>query len=100
MDKYAHITEMENIMVEHNENLKQMNRILDSLDTQREEYRKLLTYYYSEQRDWDLDDDMKHLIPENVNRGVLSEDGIYDLMGEYRDTAIRMLEIAVRMIKE
>lgn len=100
MEKYAHITKMENIMVQHNETLKELNQLLDSLDAQREDYKKLMDYYYSEQRSQDLDDDSNHLIPENLHRGVLSEDEIYDLIGEYRDTAIRMLEIAVRMIKE
>lgn len=100
MEKYAHITKMENIMVQHNETLKELNQLLDSLDAQREDYKKLMDYYYSEQRSQDLDDDSNHLIPENLHRGVLSEDEIYDLIGEYRDTAIRMLEIAVQMIKE
>lgn len=100
MEKYAHITKMENIMVQHNETLKELNQLLDSLDAQREDYKKLMDYYYSEQRSQDLNDDSNHLIPENLHRGVLSEDEIYDLIGEYRDTAIRMLEIAVQMIKE
>lgn len=100
MEKYAHITKMENIMVQQNQQLKEMNQLLDTFDAQHEEYRELLTYYYSEQRRQDLDDDSNHLIPESIHRGVLSEDEIYELIGEYRDTAIRMLEIAVRMIKE
>ena len=35
-----------------------------------------------------------------MKRGVLSEDEIYELMGDYRDTAIHMMEVALRMIKE
>lgn len=100
MEKYAHITKMENIMAQQNKQLKELNQILDALDAHREKYKALLTYYYSEQRSQDLNDDSNHLIPETMHRGVLSEDEIFDLMGEYRDTAIRMLEIAVRMLKE
>lgn len=100
MEKYAHITEMENIMVQQNQKLKDMNQLLDSLDAQRESYKALLDYYYSDQRAQDLEDDSNHLIPESLHRGVLSEDEIFDLIGDYRDTAIRMLEIAVRMLKE
>lgn len=100
METYAHITQMENIMVQQRKTLHAMNTLLDTLDTQREEYRALLAYYYSEQRAQDLADDAQHLIPEHLHRGVLSEDEIFELMGEYRDTAIRMLESAVQMVKE
>lgn len=100
MEKYAHITKMEQIMVQQNEALKEINQLLDTLDAQLEAYKQLLTYYYSEQRAQDLKDDSNHLIPKSLHRGVLSEDEIFDLIGEYRDTAIRMLEIAVQMIKE
>lgn len=87
-------------MERQNEGLKEMNQLLERLDTQRGEYRELIAYYYSEQRNQDLKDDSDHLIPDEIHRGVLSEDEIYDLMGEYRDTAIRMLEIGIRMVKE
>lgn len=100
MEKYAHITEMENIMVQQNEILENLNHLLDTLEGNCDAYKKLIEYYYSEQRSQDLEDDSNHLIPETMCRGVLSEDGIFDLVGDYRDTAIRMMEIAVRMIKE
>lgn len=100
MEKYTHITQMENIMVQHNQKLEEMNQLLDTLDTQREAYRKLLEYYYSVQREQDLQDDKNHLIPESISRGVLTEDEIFELIGQYRDTAIRMIEIGVRMLKE
>ncbi len=34
MEKYTHITQIENIMVQHDQTLKEMNRLLDTLDTQ------------------------------------------------------------------
>lgn len=99
MEQYAHITKMENIMVQQTNMLKDLNQLLDTLDTQRTDYQTLLNYYYSDQRAQDLADDANHLIPETLHRGVLSEDELYDLMGDYRDTAIRMMEIALQMIK-
>lgn len=100
MEKYAHITKMESTMVQQQGLLKEMNRLLDVVQKQQEEYHTLLLYYYSEQRAQDIEDDANHLIPETIHRGVLSEDEIYDLMGDYRDTAMRMLEIGVQMLKE
>ncbi len=100
MDNYAHITEMETIRVQQDKLLDELNQLLDALDAHREEYRNLVAYYYSEQRNQDLDDDANHRIPEDLARGVLSEDAIFDLIGDYRDTAIRMMETGVQMIKD
>lgn len=99
MENYAHITEMEKIRIQQGELLEELNERLDTLDVSREEYRTLMEYYYSDQRAQDLKDDANHRIPQNLKRGVLSEDELYELMGDYRDTAMRMLEIAVQMLK-
>ena len=100
MDHYRHIEKMEQVMVRQEDLLHAMNRLMDSLNGYREEYRSLIAYYYSDQRAQDLEDDSNHLIPETMHRGVLSEDEIYELLGDYHDTAIRMLETAVQMLKE
>lgn len=100
MEKYQHITKMEEIMIEQRKILKELNQSLNALQARREEYKELINYYYSDQRAQDLEDDIRQLIPSTLHRGVLSEDELYDLMGDHRDTAIRMLEIAVQMIKD
>lgn len=99
MEQYGHIVEMETIRVQQEERLKEMNTLMDQITAGCGEYQALIEYYYSEQRNRDLEDDAKGLIPEDLERGVLSEDGLYDLIGDYRDTAIRMLEVAVQMLK-
>lgn len=86
-------------MIQQNQMLRELNEILDKIDAYNNEYQDLIEYYYSDQRSQDLEDDSNHLIPETLCRGVLSEDEIFDLMGDYRDTSIRMLETAVKMIK-
>lgn len=99
MEKYVHIEKMETIRVQHQEMLEKANALLDEIDGHHGEYQSLIEYYYSDQRAKDLEDDAQNLIPQTLKRGVLSEDEIFELMGDYRDTAIRMLEIAVRMLK-
>lgn len=99
MEQYDHIVEMETILVREEERLKEMNALLDQIAAGCGEYQSLIEYYSSEQRNQDLADDAKGLIPEDLKRGVLSEDGIFDLIGDYRDTAFRMLETAVQMLK-
>ncbi len=99
MGDYTHISKMENSMVQQEQILTDLNQVLDRLEAHRTNYQNLIGYYYSEQRSQDLADDSNHLIPDSLCRGVLSEDGIFDLIGDDRDTAIRMLEIAVQMLK-
>ena len=99
MKTYEHITAMENIMVEQEELLRKLKAVLNDLEQHQEDCRALAAYYCSDQREQDLQDDEQHLIPEDLRRGVLSEDGIYNFLGEYYQTGIRMMELALKMIK-
>ncbi len=99
MERYEHITKMENIMVQHEQMVQELDRLLRELQAHQPEYRELIEYYCGPQRTQDLEDDAQHRIPEELCRGVLSEDEIFDLIGDYRDAAIQMLETAVQMLK-
>ncbi len=99
MKKYEHISKMESILNDHSRMLEQLNDLLGRLEGQQQERQELIAYYYSDQRRQDLEDDNQGLIPETLNRGVLSEDGIYDLMSEDYETGIRMMELALKFIK-
>ena len=61
--------------------------------------RKLDQYYSSQ--DWfsDAEDSNNNLLPEDLKCGVLSEDGAYNLFGENHELAIRMVEIAAKMLR-
>lgn len=100
MEKYEYMSKMENILNQYTQTLKEMEELLGSLDEHRQDYKDLLDYYYSDQRRQDLLDDEQGLIPNDLPRGVLSEDGIYDFLGDYRDTALHMIETALHMIRE
>ncbi len=99
MDKYEHISKMEAIMNDHAKLLEQLGDLLDLLEAREEDHHALIDYYYSDQRSQDLEDDRKGLIPQTLRRGVLSEDEIYDLLGEDYTTGIRMMELALKLIK-
>lgn len=100
MKQYEHITRMETIMNNHKKLLEDLSSMLDRLEAHQSEYRKLIEYYYSDQRNQDLADDETGLIPDDLCRGVLSEDAIFDLIGDQFDTGIRMAELGLNMIKE
>ncbi len=99
MSRYDHIEKMENIRVQQEEIVQEMQALLEKLEESRGEYAALIEYYYSDQRNRDLEDDRAGLIPQTMSRGVLSEDEIFDLIGDYRETAIRMMETGLQMIK-
>lgn len=99
MEKYAHIEKMEDILVSHEDMLQKLGGLLDTLEASQKDYTALIEYYYSDQRNQDLQDEENNLIPKTMRRGVLSEDEIFDLVGDYRDTALRMAEIAIGMLK-
>ncbi|MCZ6111823.1 DUF4298 domain-containing protein [Campylobacter ureolyticus] len=55
--------------------------------------------YYGKQRNDDLEADRKGEIPTDLKRAVLSEDEIYNMMIDYRESAIEMIEIATKMLR-
>lgn len=100
MKTYEHIVKLEDIRKEHEEKIKQLNDILTYLNDHMDEYKQLVEYYYnSDQRKQDLIDEEMQLIPKNIHRGVLSEDEVYDLSCDYYNSGIRMIEIAIQMMK-
>lgn len=90
---------MENILNDYNEKIAKMHELVDYFKDN-EELNSLIEYYYSDKRNEDLLDDEKGLIPSDLNRGVLSEDGIYNMLTDYDALAIEMLEVATKMLKK
>lgn len=100
MEKYKHIERFEKIRVEQEELLNDLNECLTKLENTKEEYKALIEYYYSAIRIQDLEDDANNLIPQDLKRGVLSEDEIYNLMTEYHQISIRLLEMVLSIQKQ
>ena len=99
MSEYQHIQKMEEIMVEHETMLKKLEEALQAFENTQHDYKELLDYYYSEQRFLDLQADENHLLPAELQRGVLSEDGIYNLSMDTQNMAIHMMEVALKFLK-
>lgn len=80
MDQIRRIQEMEAIMV-------QAQAALDALESAAEHYltlfpqlRRLEAYYTGGQWLRDYEDDEAGRLPQDLKRGVLSQDGVYDLL--------------------
>jgi len=99
MKNYEHITEMEAILDSHSHRLKELQTLLDELKGSKDDYNRLIEYYYSDLRRQDIEDDQQGLIDQNMKRGVLSEDAIYDLLSDNYQCSIEMLELAVDYLK-
>ncbi len=57
----------------------------DNADALRGYIEKLEAYYTSDEWKRDFADDEAGLLPSDLKRGVLSEDGLYDLIEQYKE---------------
>ena len=98
-DKVKRIKEMEQILEESTDIFANVNKSLDELEKNMKKYNKLDKYYSSE--NWFIDEEAyrEGKLPEDLKCGVLSEDLAYNLFIENNNIAIRMLEIATKMLK-
>ena len=66
----------------------------------RSDYIQLRDYYTGQDFFDDLEYSNSPEFPENIACGVLSEDAVYDLMGEHFEKAINLLDLSSSMLKE
>ena len=74
--------------------INKVNEILDELDCKRKDFEKIVDYYYSDQFSKDIDDSNNGKISDEINQGLLTEDTIYDLMGDDYYLGLKFLKLA------
>ncbi len=74
------IMKMESILVEANRKIDELEEKIEELKEYQEEIRELSDYYSSDLWKEDFELDEKGELPKDLKRGVLSEDGIYDML--------------------
>ena len=79
------ITQMENLFDNALAVIKQPAKTSKMLEELNEDIAILDKYYGSEQWKQDLADDEAGRFPEGLKRGILSEDGIWNLLSDYRE---------------
>lgn len=99
MKNYDHIKKMEKILNDHEKKLKELTNSLDYLSEHMDDFKELIHYYYSDQRQEDLRDEQLGKIPEDLKRRVFSEDEIYNLITDYYKASIKMLDLASSYFK-
>lgn len=76
---------MENIYEEASRNIEEMEQKLASYKDLQSEIKRLEDYYTSDEWKEDYSLDEEGLLPEDLKRGVLSEDGIHNLLERYME---------------
>lgn len=89
------ITKMENILNSTDGLISEMEKLLEKWDMNQQDFNELMIYYNSEERGKDLEDDRLHIIPQDLPRGVLSEDAVFDTYGNRKDLLIKMIKLGV-----
>ena len=90
------IIHMEQIMDRTSAAVRTVNEALDRFEAMQKELDDLIRYYESPQWMADFEADSAGLIPKDLKRGVLSEDGVYDLLEEIRELRERLQQNANR----
>ena len=70
--------------------LKRLSSALDKYEEAKADIAALASYYGSDEWKQDFAADEAGRLPKNLKRGVLSEDGIWNLLEEHRELQERM----------
>lgn len=88
------VSQMEAALVRLNDAIETVEGALDTYEQMWDDYRALDSYYSGKAWWEDLEADNQGLLPENLPRGVLSEDALYDTLGNAEALRQRLQEIA------
>ena len=89
-EQLQRIRKMERHLVRAASALKRLSSALDKYEEAKADIAALASYYGSDEWKQDFADDEAGRLPKNLKRGVLSEDGIWNLLEEHRELQERM----------
>ena len=89
-EQLQRIRKMERHLVRAASALKRLYSAIDKYDEAKADIAALASYYGSNDWKQDFAADEAGLLPKNLKRGVLSEDGIWNLLEEHRELQERM----------
>ena len=94
------IEKMEKLMDESSSAIKEMERSISRYTRVQKKIDELEDYYFS--KDWrtDFEDDEKGKFNQELKRGVLSEDGLYDLFADNDDLIKKMEKLLKKLNAE
>lgn len=100
MEQIERIQQMEQMLDKATAAVNGLSAALDNYDEAREAIRALDEYYGSEAWKDDFRADEEGLLPAGLKRGVLSEDGAWNLLADNRELIVRLLETATQILRD
>ena len=99
MEQIDRIKQMELQYDRASQAMMELSAAIDKYVEAQDALNELKAYYASE--DWlqDYADDEAGKLPKDLKRGVLSEDGVWNLLSDCRGLNIRMLETVTEMLR-
>ena len=99
MKQVRRIEEMELKLNKSKEAIKDLEKALARYVKAQADIKDLAEYYESKEWKKDFEDDEKGKIPKDIKRGVLSEDGIYNLLDNNIEMQARLCNSLGKIIK-
>ena len=91
MEQIARIRHMEQLFDLAKEAMEEVMMSLETYEKAQEAIAVFSEYYGSKEWKQDYVDDEAGLLPKDLKRGVLSEDGIWNLLSNWRETKTRTI---------
>ena len=95
MTDIERITDMEQCFDRVDRALRTLEEAVDTITSLEDDILKLDAYYSSDEWKADFRSDELGLLPQDLKRGVLSEDAIWDLLGRVDGVKHRMLDFVL-----
>jgi len=96
VERIHRIEYMEQVLNRAEESLKLLDKAMESYENIRKQLQELIEYYESPQWMEDFQADEQGLLPQDLKRGVLSEDAVYNLLTE----RLQILHVWQKWIEE
>lgn len=98
MKQIERIERMERYLNESEQAVKALSEALEHYEQTQNALKKLSDYYGSTLWMKDYEDDEAGKLPNDLKRGVLSEDTVYDLLTEHHELILRMSKAVTKSI--
>ena len=98
MKQIERIEKMEQYLDESEKAVHALSEALEQYEAIQSSLKKLSDYYGSTLWMKDYEDDEAGKLPEDLKRGVLSEDAVYDLLTEHHELMLRMSRAITKSI--
>ena len=79
--------------------LENLDHALDAFDGIQEDVKELAAYYDDDAWREDFEADEAGKLPRDLKRGVLSEDGLYDVLSSHYSLTVRLLDTVSAILK-